>query len=226
MGAKIEKTNEVEHRFLPKAEVRAAQKDGKPIISGMGAVFGEYADLGYFVEIIEPGFFDEVLESDVRGLFNHDMNQVLGRTGAGTMRIAQTETGLDYEIEINPDDPQALSTYSKCKRGDVSQSSFTFTVKNTNRGDDANGDEWYVLGDKVVRRLKKGGCRMLYDTGPVTFPAYEQTSAAARSMADEMRKTLTESGQAPDLQAIAEQTRAQARSRARSRKLDLIEKTF
>lgn len=226
MTAKTEKTNEVEHRFLAKSEVRAAQKDGKPVIEGLGAVFNEYADLGYFVEIIEPGFFDDVLESDVRGLFNHDKNMLLGRTSAGSMRIEQTDKGLTYAIDMNEADPQAMSVYAKCQRGDVNQSSFSWITKSTGRGDEMDGDEWYVLGDKVVRRLKKGGCKELYDTGPVTFPAYEETSANARSMADEMRKSLSSVGQAPDMQDSADQARAQARSRVRSRTLEIAEKSI
>jgi HK97 family phage prohead protease len=226
MPAKIEKTNDVERRFLARTEVRAAQKDGKPVIEGLGAVFNEYADLGYFVEIIEPGFFDNVLENDVRGLFNHDINMLLGRTSAKTMRVEQTDAGLIYSIDVNDADPQAMSVYAKCQRGDVSQSSFSWITKSTSRGDDIDGDEWYVLGDKVVRRLKKGGCRDLYDTGPVTFPAYEQTSANARSKADEMRKSLPSVGQAPDLQDAAEKARAQARNRVRSRTLEIAEKSI
>jgi len=220
---------EIERRYLPVSELRAVQTDGNPIIEGAGAVFGQYADLGYYVEIIEPGFFDDVLEDpDTCGLWNHDDNLPLGRLGNKTLELTQTDTALDYRIHINPDDAEAMAKYAKVKRGDVTQSSFAFVVKSLGRGDPEDGDEWYVLGDKIVRRLKRGGCRKLYDVSPVTYPAYPATSAAARSKADEMRKTQaqTRDGQAPTADEIAEKAGARVRSRARARTLELVSRTF
>lgn len=193
----------IERRFVGGREVRATSRDGKPVIEGYGAVFDEESsDLGGFVEIIEPGFFDDVLDNDVRGLWNHNDDIPLGRSSNNTLDIAQDSTGLQYVIYINEDDSEALSKYQKVKRGDVSQSSFAFFVKRKDLGDDIDGDEWKVAGDKIVRVLKKGGCRELFDVSPVTYPAYQQASAQARSRAELLRRDLNPSDSTdPDAQA-------------------------
>jgi HK97 family phage prohead protease len=222
-------TEILERRVLSGSTVNAEAGE-KPTISGVGAVFNQYTDMRYFVEIIEPGFFDDVLDDDVRSLFNHDDGDILGRSGNGTLRFSQDDNGLPYQVDINPQDDDAMSVYQKVKRGDVTGSSIMFIVKSMERGDDANGDEWYALGDKIVRRLKKGGCKELWDIGPVTFPAYEQTSASARSKAEEMRKALSAvvPGQEPenDAEEIRKVAQAQARRRSRERMLLLSERSL
>ena len=76
------------------------------------------------------------------------------------------------------------------ERGDVHQMSFAFEVK-------VGGDEWRKGEDGMpVRVLKRGGCSKLFDVSPVTFPAYQATSAAVRSMAAEKRQEF-QSQEAP-----------------------------
>lgn len=70
-----------------------------------------------------PGAFDDVLEDDVRGLFNHDPNFILGRSKAGTLSLSVDETGLKYDI-IAPDNPTIRDlVIAPLKRGDITQSS-------------------------------------------------------------------------------------------------------
>ena len=70
-----------EIRTFKLAEIRTGE-DGDPAqITGNAAVYhSQSVDLGGFVEVIEPGFFENVLAGDTRALFNHDENYVLGRT--------------------------------------------------------------------------------------------------------------------------------------------------
>lgn len=227
----IKPTELYERRFVTSAEpelVVTVASGEKPMISGMGAVFGQYGDLGMFVEIVEPGFFDSVMDADVRSLFNHDPDDILGRAINGTLRFSQTDIGLAYETDINPDDEDAMSVYQKIKRGDVTGSSIMFCVKSLDCGDDMNGDEWYVLGDKVIRRLLKNGCKELLDIGPVTFPVYEQTSASARSKATDMRNTMNTSNarQEPGEEEARKLAQAQARRRSRERMLMVAERSL
>jgi uncharacterized protein len=220
-------TDEIERRAVT-VELRAAA-DGDPVIEGEGAIFGQEADLGYFTEVIERGFFDDVLEDpDIVGLWNHDRDVVLGRSGNGTLELRQDDTALNYRIHINPDDSEAMSKYAKVKRGDVHRSSFAFKVKSKSRGDDVDGDEWFLVGDKVIRRLKAGGCRQLYDVSPVTFAAYPTTSAQARSVAEQMQKDADQptDGQEPGPEEAEQKARAQARRRARERALEIAEKSY
>lgn len=193
----------IERRTFQVKELRASAKDEKPTLEGLAAVFNSYSeDLGGFVEIIEPGFFDNVLESDVRSLMNHDPNYVLGRTKASTLEIEQTDEGLfqrTYPPVVEPEAAQwAKDLMVSIRRGDVDQMSFGFIVKSTYRGDPEDGDEWYVLGDKIIRRLKKGGAKELLDVSVVTYPAYPQTTVSAntRSRFTEFQESVRHGQQA------------------------------
>lgn len=153
--------------------------DDPPRIVGHAAVFNQEADIGkMFRETIEPGTFREsISQDDVRALFNHDPNFVLGRNTAGTLRMAEDARGL--AIEIDPPDTQtARDLMVSVKRGDITQMSFAF---------EALGEEWrFEEGQPDLRILKKV---KLYDVSPVTFPAYAGTDVAVRSR-DEARKTM------------------------------------
>jgi phage head maturation protease len=117
-----------ERRFLP-AEVRATG-DASPRIEGYAAKFGTRSqDLGGFVEIIAPGAFDACLAGnpDILGLYNHDMNQVLGRTSSGTMTVAVDATGssfgfycLEETWDLDPETDVLIRTLVKCAVFDCS----------------------------------------------------------------------------------------------------------
>jgi HK97 family phage prohead protease len=174
--------HDIERRFFETGpltvETRKA-KDGETdvsVIRGYAAVFNKYSlNLGGFREQILPGAFDAVLQDDVRALFNHDPNFVLGRTTAGTCRMGVDDTGLFYEVDL-PDTQTARDLLTSIARGDVSQSSFAFSVA-------AGGAEWTsddLLGD--IRNVSK--VARLYDVSPVTYPAYPDATIAARSLND------------------------------------------
>ena len=60
---------------------------------------------------IAPGAFRKTIqESDVRALFNHDPNFVLGRNKAGTLRLYEDGDGLGYEVDL-PDTQAARDVY-------------------------------------------------------------------------------------------------------------------
>jgi len=171
------------------AEVRAQNQDGdKPaLISGYGAVFNERSEnLGGFREIIVAGAFDDVLEQDVRGLFNHDPNYVLGRTTAGTLSLSVDERGLKYDI--TPPDTQTVRdlVLTPMERGDITQSSFTFIVAR-------DGEHWYEDDEGVIIREIRKFSRLL-DVSPVSIPAYPDTTAASRGLTDyqKNKETLTD----------------------------------
>lgn len=152
------------------------REDGKRIMRGHAAVFNQLSeDLGGFREQIAPGSFaDAIITDDVRALFNHDPNFVLGRSKAGTLRMTEDAHGL--AIEIDPPDTQiARDLMVSVDRGDISQMSFGFSVR-------ANGQNWGKDDEgKVIRTLTK---LRLFDVSPVTYPAYPQTDVAMRSLAE------------------------------------------
>lgn len=161
----------MERRTFTLDEIRIdAAGDDKPLrIVGHAAVFDSLSDdLGGFREKIAPGAFAKTLGGDVRALFNHDPNFVLGRTRAKTLRIAEDAKGLAVEIDP-PDTAMAQAVIEALRRGDVSEMSFSFrTIK----------DSFDRDGDEIIRTLEEVE---LFDVSPVTFSAYPQTDVAVRS---------------------------------------------
>lgn len=149
--------------------------DGSATITGLAAVFDKRSEnLGGFREIIAPGAFNETDMADVRGLFNHDNNYVLGRTVSDTLRVKTTKRGLQYEIDLPNTQTIRDLVLEPIKRGDVSQSSFGFIVGRGN-------DEWNEDDEGVIiRTINK--VQRLFDVSPVTFPAYQDTTVGARSL--------------------------------------------
>ena len=152
-------------------ELRAHEDGDKRTISGYAAVFDSRADIGPFTEEIARGAFSDVLDDEVVALFNHQPDHVLGRTSAGTLRLKQDDHGLHMEVDLNPDDPDAMTLHSRVQRGDINGMSFSFSV------DEADEELGTKDGKRhrIIRRVAR-----LYDTGPVTFPAYSQTEVSAR----------------------------------------------
>lgn len=157
----------IERRFF-KSELRA--EENKPV-TGYGSVFSKQSeDLGGFREIIAPGAFDGRLDDDVRALFNHDPNYVLGRTKAGTLNLSIDKEGLRYEVDF-PNTTVAKDLMESIKRGDVDQSSFAFTV---------DDDEFTEVDGVIVRTIHR--VKKLFDVSPVTYPAYPDASVGVRAL--------------------------------------------
>lgn len=202
-----------ERRYMD-FEMREAEESG--VIAGRAVVYNLMSeDLGGFREVISPGFFRDVLDNDVRALFNHDPSVILGRTRSGTLRLADGPDGLDFTVFYPETDLVRETVVEPMKRGDIDQCSFQFRVRE-------NGDEWSELEDgTVVRRLLPGGCERLADVGVVTFAAYPQTSAEARDMAAvyENNEDGDDKSQAGDVEHDAD---TRARLATQKRKLDLV----
>ena len=152
-------------------------------IEGYFAVFNSNYDIGYGMsESIAPGAFDGTLSDDVRALINHDTTLVLGRTAAHTLELRQDERGLWGKVVINPKDSDAMNLYERVKRGDVNQCSFGFDILEEETEFLENGDIHWTI--KSVK---------LYEVSCCTFPAYEETSIAARKQdAEELKKRSLE----------------------------------
>jgi uncharacterized protein len=152
---------------LRTSEVRAAGDDSL-VIEGYAANFDTETDLGYFRETIARGAFDDVLEDDVRLLLNHD-GAPMARTTNGTLELSVDENGLKYRAAL-ADTQDGRDLYKLIKRGDISQSSFAFTISD---------EKWSE--DRSTRTVQKMG--RLLDVSPVTYPAYATTTVSARNMA-------------------------------------------
>lgn len=159
-------------------EKRADDDAAMPMITGYAAVFESETviggkDWGFREKIARGAFTEAIKNSDVRALFNHDEDLVLGRLKAGTLRLMEDERGLKVEIDP-PDTQDARDLIKKMQRGDIDQMSFAFTME-------GGSQAWDETGDMPLRTIQKVGD--LLDVSVVTYPAYVDTEAAARSLA-------------------------------------------
>jgi HK97 family phage prohead protease len=212
-------SEEREIRSFAVTELRVdASQDGKgKTLYGYASVFDILSEnLGGFKEKVAKGTFNRaVKEDDVRALFNHDPNFVLGRNQSGTLRLWEDIHGLRFENDM-PDTQAARDLAESIRRGDVNQMSFAFrTLK----------DEWNYLedpaeivamGTNLIRTLMEV---KLFDVSVVTYPAYPQTTADVRGEAErliEQRKAgAAEAG------ARADQIMAQARNEILRKRVQL-----
>lgn len=152
--------------------------DGMPKeIGGIAAVVNSVTDLGYFEEVITPGAFDYALsrDYDIRCLFNHEAELILGRTKADTCKVFVNADGnLEYTWIPDYENPTHMSVVRSIMRGDITQSSFAFTIKEQTWTDST---KYGTMGKRTITMIDE-----LFDVSPVTYPAYAETEADARSI--------------------------------------------
>lgn len=156
--------------MVSELERRAASEIGATgrTITGYAIVFNSpSADLGGFVEVIEPSAVERSLrdEADIRALVDHDTSKVLGRTTAGTLRLAKDSHGLRVEIDV-PKTTAGNDILESVSRRDVSGMSFTFAVVRPQ-------GERFERRDKTVTRIITD--MVIREISVVTFPAYAAT---------------------------------------------------
>lgn len=208
----------MERRYTKGTECRIeGREDGTKTIVGYGAVFyrsdrpgTEYELARDMVERIAPSAFDSAMgrQDDVRALFNHDSNFVLGRTSAGTARMFTDKIGLRYEIDL-PDTQAGRDIAVSIDRGDITGSSFAFVPA-------SSGVEWTTEDGRDVRTITD--LELLFDFGPVTYPAYDGTSSAIRSDQDALEALASH---AKWRETCTSKKRNAVAKRARARLLDV-----
>lgn len=170
------KTNkELEYReYTVNIRMEKREESEKEKIVGHAAVFDTVGDGGWFREKIAPGAFSKsIVNDDVRALFNHNPDYVLGRNKAGTLIMHEDEKGL--WVEIDPPDTQfARDLVTSISRGDISQMSFGFEIIKEERQKGENGEPDLF----ELREVK------LWDVSPVTFPFYKETDVTVHSRSE------------------------------------------
>jgi len=168
------------YKFNP-VEIRAVSGESEPLITGYAAVFNDISDAGrYWREQIAPGAFAKSLPvDDVRALFNHDPNCVLGRNIAGTLTLKEDEKGLFSEIKP-PQTTVANDLIISMQRGDIDQMSFAFDILDESWQFSATDWKEDLLTIKEVK---------LYDVSIVTYPFYENTEAQVNSYFSAMTRS-------------------------------------
>lgn len=130
-----------------------------------------YSDYDDQLEKVSPGVFGSSLNRDIRCLYNHNTDFVLGRTSNGTLTLEERPDGLYGSVKINKDDTEALNIYRRVERGDVSGCSFgAYIIKE----DYSASEKTWTLEDAD-----------LIEVSVCPFPFYDSTVVEARA------KTLT-----------------------------------
>jgi HK97 family phage prohead protease len=148
---------------------RDEQTPEERIVEGYFALYESETELweGSY-EIISKGAFDSTLNKDVRALWNHNTQYVLGRSKNGSLQLRADDKGLFGTIKL-PNTQYANDLYELVSRGDIDQASFGFNII-----------------DEELEELASGGYRWrikdidLHEISVVTFPAYENTTVQAR----------------------------------------------
>ena len=155
-------------------EVRSTgelRSNGKTL-QGYAAIFNSEADLGGFVEVIRNGAFRKSMEggSNIRALYHHQGDALLGTTRGGTLQLREDAKGLAFSLSL-PDTTHGRDLAVLVDRGDVSGCSFGFRVRD-------GGDRWEQRGAQVVRELLDVE---LHEVTLTADPAYADTSIALRA---------------------------------------------
>lgn len=174
--SKKKTTPDRENRAVKRAPRIERRADGGEChLVGYAAVFYREDDPGTQFELWEntyerilPGAFDGIAENDVRGLFNHDSDHILGRSKNGTMALTVDEIGLRYDITL-PDTQAARDLAASVERGDIDGSSFAFRATSVNWREE-------TVNSTTTEIREIAGCDV-FDVGPVTYPAYEATTS-------------------------------------------------
>jgi uncharacterized protein len=148
---------------------------------------------GTFIEYIKPGAFVRALRNkqEVKALFNHNANVILGRTKNGTLTLTDTSAGLAFRVQLNQKMQSHKDLYASVLRGDISECSFAFAVPK-------GGDTWNR--DYSKRTLTDVD---LFDVSVVTDPAYGDDATSVDARQKRGRYVLATDTRAAQLAALA-----------------------
>lgn len=174
--------NKIERRNTA-FEVTFEEADSRKV-EGYALLFDTPSDNLGFEEVIERGALDGVIErSNVFALLNHDQRRgILARSknGKGTLLLSVDNKGLRYSFEA-PNTMLGDELLEHLKRGNISESSFAFTV---------DGETWEKKSDGTWKRTISK-FEELYDVSPVYDAAYSKTSVYTRGR-DEKEREMKE----------------------------------
>lgn len=157
------------------AEIELRSDEDKKTLHGYAAKFDSLSvPLFGFREKIRKGAFTEsIKKNNIRALWNHNTDMVLGSTKTGTLQLEEDQKGLRFELEL-PDTQAGRDAAVSVSRGDVDGMSFSF---------EALRQEWDEKDDKnVIRTLIEVDVK---EISPTAFPAYPKTKVMARSVKDD-----------------------------------------
>lgn len=149
------------------------------IVSGYAVRFNEPSQNMGFIETIDPSAITEetLKKSDIYARLNHREDTVLARSryGEGTLSLELRNDGLFYRFEA-PHTTAGDELLEHIKRGEISTSSFAFTVN-----EDSQSERWFKEDGQIKRTIYK--IERLFDVSPTFEGAYLSTSCYSRDKA-------------------------------------------
>lgn len=164
---------------------RIVEGENSRRVEGYSIVFNQRSRILYdkekkksFVEIIEPrAVTKEFLDQqDIKFLFNHDSNHILGRSifGYGTLSYEIDDYGVKYSLEL-PNTTDGSDVLELIRRGDIFGCSFAFLYDKDGVVDAKKGGENLRTIIKFAR---------ISDFSIVVDPAYWGTFVSARAFVE------------------------------------------
>ena len=220
-------------RYIVNQFEARTMEDSKAVISGYASIFDRSSQVlgGGFVEQIKRGAFTKTLQErgtqssrdDIKALFNHSTDLVLGSKRAGTLKLSEDSKGLHYEVDLDLDITHHRSAFKMIERGDVTNSSFGFDVIE---------ERWSVSdnsSDPVMREVLE---TRLYEVSPTPFPAYEDSTVSTErsfkglaEMSGLDLRTLIEANENGSLKELLQNEDEQVfNADARKRRLEILKK--
>lgn len=172
-------------------EIRAKTDEKRHLLSGYAIVFNSPSENMGFIETVDPNALDDVDLSSVFALYNHDFNNVLGKTG-NNLSLNIDEKGLSFNLELLPSDEHI---FELVQDGIINKMSFGFIV---------DLDDWQDETHRTIKKLKS-----LQEISLVPVPAYEGTDIVAKRGLDMSEKTEETQEETPDLQAELDALKAE-----------------
>lgn len=161
----------MEKRYFKINDLQTRNESDDIYLEGKFVAYGDvYQVWDGATESIAPGAFNNSIHGDVRALYNHNDDLVLGRTSAGTFALEDRSDGLWGRIKVNRKDSDAMNAYARVERGDVSGCSFGFNIAKQEADYRDDGTVHWTITEVDP----------LYECSICAFPAYEATHINAR----------------------------------------------
>lgn len=174
---------QVEQRDLRagRLEVRDAENGAREIVGLIPFNSRSQKIWDWFFEIIKPSAFRKTLldGAEVVALRNHNSDQILGSTKAGTLKLTEREDGLECVVVV-PATSYASDLLLSVARGDVTTMSFGMEVIKDVWYVDENGDEVRELYEVKLFEVSFG----------VVFPAYKESTSTLRSYLQQRKQRM------------------------------------
>lgn len=175
-------------------EIRAKTDEKRHLLCGYAVVFDNPSENMGFIETVDTKALDDVDLSSIFALYNHDFNNVLGKTGKN-LSLNVDEKGLSFSLELLPSDEHI---FELVQDGIINKMSFGFIV---------DKDDWQDSTHRTILKIKE-----LQEISLVPLPAYKGTDIVAKrglrglNMSEKTEEIQEET---PDLQAELDALKAE-----------------